>query len=315
MFQPPKPRVHILLASFQGGNFVQAQLESLLAQTHDHWTLTVSDDGSTDDTRALCERFAAQHPEHGIRLIQGPGKRSTANFFHLMRSAVADPGADWFAFCDQDDVWLPHKLERALTCLTALSSAGGTPLLYAARSRQATVNLEPLDLSPMPAQPLGFGNALLQNVASGNTMVFNRALLALLLRIDPAHAVWHDWAAYLTVTGCGGQIHFDAEPCLLYRQHADNQVGAQARSRDKLYRLRLLTQGCYQAWAQRTEEAMDDLGDALTPDARAQLLTFKRMRRETSAWRRVRAGWRSGFWRQTRSGQASFFLALALGLF
>jgi len=304
-------RVHVLLASYQGGAYMRAQLDSIATQTHTHWSLTISDDGSTDDTLDVCQQFAQEHPTHDIRILKGPCQRSTANFFHLMQTAASQDGDDLYAFCDQDDVWFPDKLERAVQALASLQTTAIQPVLYCARWQQVTVDLEPLGLSPLPRKPLGFGNALLQNVASGNTMVFNKALLLLLVRIQPSHAVWHDWAAYLTVTGCGGQLHFDPVPCLFYRQHPSNLVGAQDRSRDKLHRLKLIAQGCYREWGDRTEEAMNDIAPCLSERSRKQLQTFQRMRREPSAWRRIRAGWRSGLWRQTTAGQMTLFLALA----
>ena len=311
MDNPLRHCVHILLASYQGGPYLRAQLDSIAAQTHTHWSLTISDDGSTDDTVEICQRFAQENPSKHIRILKGPCQRSTANFFHLMQVVSLDEREGLYAFCDQDDVWLPEKLERAVRALDSLEITATQPALYCARWQQTTVDLVPLGLSPMPRKPLGFGNALLQNVASGNTMVFNKALLHLLVRIRPSHAVWHDWAAYLTVTGCGGRLWFDPEPCLLYRQHPGNLVGAQDRSLDKLHRLKLIAQGRYREWGDRTEEAMDDIAPSLSEQAREQLHTFRCMRRESSVWRRVRAGWHSGLWRQTTAGQMTLFLALA----
>lgn len=303
--------VHILLASYQGGPYLRAQLDSIAAQTHPNWSLTISDDGSTDNTVEVCRRFAQEHPAKDIQILKGPCQRSTANFFHLMHMAASQESSGLYAFCDQDDVWLPEKLERAVQALGSLQVTAHQPVLYCARWQQVTVDLKPLGLSPLPRKPLGFGNALLQNVASGNTMVFNKALLLLLVRIQPSHAVWHDWAAYLTVTGCGGHLFFDPEPCLLYRQHPSNLVGAQDSALDKLHRLRLIAQGRYREWGDRTEEAMNDIEPCLSQQAREQLHTFRCMRRETSAWRRVRAGLRSGLWRQTFAGKMTLILALA----
>lgn len=311
MLNTSSAQVHILLASFQGEAYLQAQLDSIAAQTHPRWTLTISDDGSTDNSLAICERFAAEHPAHVVRILSGPGQRSTANFFHLMRSVAPIDPRDFCAFCDQDDVWLPEKLARAVSALEQVGTDPDQPLLYGARTRQVSVDLQPLGLSPVPRKPLGFGNALLQNVASGNTMVFNQALLRLLLRIRPEHAVWHDWAAYLAVTGCGGHLQFDPEPCLLYRQHPGNLVGAQDRSRDKLHRLGLIAKGRYREWGDQTEAAMKDLYECLTEKSRQQFLAFQRMRREPTVWRRIRAGWLSGLWRQSWSGTITLFLALA----
>jgi glycosyltransferase involved in cell wall biosynthesis len=311
MHKPPVATVHILLACYQGSAYIRAQLDSIATQTHANWSLTISDDGSTDDTVAVCREFVRLHPDRNIRLLEGPQQRSTANFFHLMQEVISQDANDLFAFCDQDDVWLPNKLERAVAALARLNAPASQPLLYGGRTQQVDVDLKPLGFSPLPRKALGFGNALLQNVASGNTMVFNHALLQRLRCIQPSHAVWHDWSAYLTVTGCAGQMCFDPEPCLLYRQHPSNLVGAQDRSRDKLHRLRLIAQGCYREWGDKTEQIMLDLAPHMSESARQQLRVFQHMRNETSPWRRLRAGWHSGLWRQSRAGEMTLFLALA----
>lgn len=312
MHDLPPPRIHILLASYQGAAHIGAQLDSIAAQEHPNWTLSISDDGSSDDTVAICQAFAARHSSHTVRLLQGPRQRSTANFFHLLQAVQPLSEHDLIAFSDQDDVWLPQKLGRAAQALAQLRPAPGQPALYAARTRLVNEQLQPIGLSPLPERPLGFGNALLQNVCSGNTMVFNTELLRLLRLIQPSHSVWHDWSAYQAVTGCGGTMRFDPEPCLLYRQHAGNLIGSQGRSWDKLQRVRLLLQGQYRAWGDQTEAAMNDLSPHLSVEALRQFDNYKAMRRCPGALARLRAYRSSGLWRQTRAGRASLWLGLLL---
>lgn len=308
-------QVHILLATYQGAAFLQQQLDSIARQSHAAWRLTISDDGSTDGTQAICERFAQDHPARTITLINGPRRRSTANFFHLLNSVPDDDSSELFAFCDQDDVWLDDKLSRAIAALAPALDEGHAqrPALYGARTRWVDEGLHPLGDSPIPARPLGFGNALLQNVASGNTMVFNRPLLRLLQAYDPALAVVHDWTAYQLATGAGGLFTFDHTPALLYRQHAGNLIGAQSRTRDRFQRLGLLWQGQYRHWGDLTERGLGALADRLTPQAREQLDAFRRVRHGTSAYHRLKALRKGHLWRQTLAGQLSLHLGVALG--
>src|SRR5690606_6147733 len=174
-------QVHILLATYQGAAFLQQQLDSIARQSHTDWRLTISDDGSSDGTQAICERFAQTHPAHTIRLLEGPRRRSTANFFHLLASVADDDPSEWLAFCDQDDVWRDDRLPRAVTALASARGAdsSGRRAQYGARTRWVDEHLHPRSGCHVPARPLGFGNALLQNVASGNTMVCSRPLLRL----------------------------------------------------------------------------------------------------------------------------------------
>lgn len=307
------PTVHVLLATYRGERYIAEQLASIASQTHQDWRLLVSDDGSNDRTVEICETFAREHPQHRVQFVDGPRQRcSTANFFHLLRTVDGFEADDLFAFCDQDDVWLPEKLERAVAVLRSAPLRDGQAALYGSRTKLVDHRLQPIGTSRLPARPLGFGNALLQNVASGNTMVFNAAMLGLLRRINPTHAVLHDWTAYQAVTGCGGWMHFDPEPSLLYRQHEHNLIGSQGRSWDQVQRIGMLFRGQYRTWGDQTEAAMKDLRDQLTPEAQRLLRNFHHMRHQPHVTGRLKAGMGSGLWRQTRAGRASFWLGLAL---
>ena len=306
------PLIHILMATYKGAAYLREQLDSIAAQHHTHWALWISDDGSTDDTQAICEAFAAQHRSHRVHLLTGPARGPTANFFHLLQSVQSQEPSDLYAFADQDDVWLPEKLSRAVAALQGLDAEPHQPTLYGALTRLVDDRLQPTGVSERPSKPMGFGNALLQNVVSGNTMVFNWALLERLRHIRPEHAVWHDWSAYQTVTGCGGLIHFDTTPCLLYRQHDGNLVGSQGRSWDKVLRLGMLFKGQYRNWGDKTESAMADLTPFLTPQARKTLQVFQQMRQHANPFERLRLARSGQLWRQTTAGRASLWLGLLL---
>ena len=306
------PQIHILMATFNGAAYLREQLDSIAAQEHTHWVLWISDDGSTDETLAICNAFAEQQPSRRVQLLNGPAKGPTANFFHLLQSVRADDPSDLFAFADQDDVWLPEKLSRAVTALKGLDAVPQQPALYGALTRLVDEKLRPTGVSERPLQPMGFGNALLQNVVSGNTMVFNAALLERLRHIRPEHAVWHDWSAYQTVTGCGGRIHFDTTPCLLYRQHDGNLVGSQGRSWDKVLRLGMLFRGQYRTWGDKTEAAMADLAPCLDHQSRETLQVFHQMRKHANPLERLRLARSGQLWRQTSAGRASLWLGLLL---
>ena len=306
------PLIHVLLATFQGAAYLRAQLDSIAAQEHPRWRLWISDDGSQDATLAICEAFSREHPDARVQILRGPGQGSTANFFHLLSQVQLDSEEDLFAFADQDDVWLPGKLARGVRALQALQPGRSQPALYGALTRLVDEHLHPTGLSALPTRPLGFGNALLQNVVSGNTMVFNYALLQRLRSIQPGHAVWHDWSAYQTVTGCGGLLHFDPVPCLLYRQHAHNLIGSQGRSWDKIQRLRMMFRGQYRTWGDQTEAAMQDLAPHLVPEARATLQVFANMRHHSNPLKRIHIGCTGPLWRQTTAGRVSLWLGLLL---
>lgn len=149
----PAPHVTILLASFQGAAFLGQQLRSIADQTHRNWSLILSDDGSTDGTQDIAARFAASRPAGQVRVIDGPSAGATQNFLHLLQTAPE--GA--IAFCDQDDVWFPDKLARAVDALRPHDG----PAHYAARTVICDETLKPLTGSRHFRRPFGFRNALI----------------------------------------------------------------------------------------------------------------------------------------------------------
>ena len=312
MHSPHEPRVHILLASYQGAAHIGAQLASIAAQTHGNWHLTISDDGSADDTLAICQAFAAQHPRHTVRLIEGPRQRSTANFFHLLRTVAPASDDELFAFCDQDDVWMPDKLTRAISALRNLQPAAGQAALYAARTQLVDEQLRPMGFSEQPMRPLGFGNALLQNVGSGNTMVFNAAARNLLRQAGSQAVVSHDWWVYMLVSGAGGQICYTTVPSVDYRQHGGNLIGANTSWRDRQHRIKRMLAGHFKGWNELNLAALEQCQALLTEPHRQVMHRFAEARRARLP-RRCLGVLRSGVYRQTWLGNLGLVVATFLG--
>lgn len=219
-------RVQVLLSTYNGERFLAPLLDSVLAQTHRDLEVRVRDDGSRDATWAILERYAARAP---VRPERGKNLGVVRSFFTLLQSS--DPNAAFLAFADQDDVWMEEKLARAVTALGAQDAR--TPALYCARLTLVDEDLHPRGLSPLPARGPSFANALVQNIATGCTIVINQAARRVLLRGMPRVAWMHDWWMYLVVAACGVVI-YDPEPRTLYRQHGSNMVGS---ARDPLRRM------------------------------------------------------------------------------
>lgn len=222
-------RVAILLSTFNGERFLSEQLESLLTQTHDQWVLYWRDDGSCDGTRAVLAAFAARAGQG--RCVEIPGQAANlgpAASFHALLRSISEQlaAADVVAFADQDDVWLPTKLERGLVALDAVEP--GHPALYCARQMLVDAALKPIGLSVAPCGTGGFPAALTQNIATGCTIMLNQPAARLVAVSQPPSSTLHDWWCYLVVTGAGGQLLQDPEPVILYRQHDANMVGAPA---------------------------------------------------------------------------------------
>ena len=211
-----------MLSTRNGRDFLAEQLESFCSQAHSEWRLFWRDDDSDDETAALVQEFAAaQPPGRVIDFNDHAGRRGiTSSFMDLIRKV---PGGQIVAFADQDDVWLPHKLERGVAALQGLGQ--DRPALYCARQVLVDRALHPIRLSAAVTETPGFPQAMTQNIATGCTVMLNPAAVALLAASRPPPETLHDWWAYLMVTASGGHVVIDDEPVVLYRQHGHNAVG------------------------------------------------------------------------------------------
>ncbi len=299
--------VVVLLAHYNGQAHYSEQLESLAAQTHSDWSLIVSDDGSSDDWLNTTVVFARSETEHRVWLFSGPGQGFAQNFLALI--AMAGPTVPFAAFCDQDDVWLPDKLDRALAALEDVPA--DTPAVYCGRTIICDEALNPLCLSPLFSAPPGFRNALVQSIGGGNTMVLNRAAIDL-LQDTLRHAsgiVSHDWWTYQLVTAAGGQVIYDPEPCLHYRQHGGNRIGANTGLVALLRRATQLWKGQFRDWNEAHTQALSRVRHWMTPDA-LELLDLFETARNGTLLRRLKALKTSGIYRQTWQGQIALWIAV-----
>ena len=183
-----KAQVAILMAVYQGRDYLPAQLESLAGQSLRDWLLIAGDDGSSDGSAVLLADFAARRPKGQVRILPGPRQGAPANFRALL--AHVPPQATHVAFCDQDDVWQPDKLARAVAALP-----GDGPAIWCSRVINCDPALRQMSLSPLPRHAPGFRHALIQNMVQGNILLMNRAALDL---VTAAHTeagpiVMHDW--------------------------------------------------------------------------------------------------------------------------
>ncbi|KFE35136.1 glycosyltransferase [Thioclava atlantica] len=297
-------RVTILMAICRPGPELAEQLASLAAQTHRDWRLIVSDDGSDAAARDLLADFATTG--HDVAVFDGPRRGAGANFHSLLLRARELGAQGYLAFSDQDDVWLPEKLERAVA---ALDGQGG-PALYCSRTFVTRADLsDPRPSAPRP-RPLGFRNALVQNVAAGNTIVLNPASAALVVEAaaesEAIHK--HDWWIYQLLSGIGATLIHDDRPSLYYRQHAGNAEGANLSLGAKLDRLRRLRRGEWRDWTGRALAALEPARHRMTPENRALLDAFVAMRDAPLPGRLTQFA-RLRLYRQSRAGTVALWIA------
>ena len=302
---PSVPKVAVLMCTMQGQHFLAEQLNSIATQSHPRWAIWASDDGSDDHTHAILEYYQSHWGEDRISIHAGPAEGSTANFLSL--TCRADIDADYFAYADQDDVWESDKLERAVNWLKTVPD--GVPALYGSRTLLVDARNQHIGYSPLFDREPDFRNALVQSIAGGNTMVFNRAARDLLRQAgENVEAVTHDWWAYMLVTGCGGQVHYDPYPTVRYRQHDSNQFGSNVDPVAQLKRARLLLQGRFRGWVDRNVCALERVRHLMTPTNQRVLDEFVQARQRRLLSRLV--GLRKvGIFRQTTLGNLGLTLA------
>lgn len=300
------PRVTILMAVRNGARHLPCQLDSLAAQTAAGWRLVAGDDGSTDGSRDLLGRFAERHP---VEIRPGPQQGFARNFLALLAAHRA-PGP--VALADQDDIWFPDKLARALEHLARVPP--GQPGLYCS----ARLNWQPgpdrrIPSRPFPRPPC-FANALVENIAFGNTIVLNEAAARAAQQTAAAasEVPFHDWWLYLLVSGIGGTVIHDPRPGLLYRQHEDNAVGSGGGLGARLRGDRAALRGSFAERIGRNLRALDAIAPRLTPGNRAVMATFVAARR-AGLPRRLWLMRQSGVHRQHRTDGIRLWGAVCLG--
>lgn len=301
-------RVTVALAVYNGARHLQRQLDSLAAQTVAAVDVWASDDGSSDGSRAILQDNAARWSKGAFTVVDGPRCGFAENF----RSMITDPrvGGDHVAFCDQDDVWEPDKLARALAYLA--TRPAGRPALHCSRTLLIDEEDRPIGHSTPFARPPSFRNALVQSIAGANTMVMNRPAWEL-LRTACARTgfVSHDWWAYMIVSGAGGDVFYAQDPDTRYRQHKGNSIGENTSLGARLSRVRRVMAGRFREWNTRNLAGLASCADLLTPEARAVVERYAAAR-HGPPHRRVAALGRSGVYRQTRGGQAGLYVAALL---
>jgi len=299
--------VAILLATYNGERFLQDQLNSIADQTRQDWALYVSDDGSVDATKKILDSFLEANPKHLIEFRDGPKKGFAQNFLSL----VCDPNikGQFFAYCDQDDVWMPTKLERALAWLSNIPE--DVPALYCARTEYVDAQLKHIAFSPNYTRPFVFANALVQNIASGNTMVFNHAARKLIQDAGPDVDIpLHDWWTYMLVTAVNGPVHLDPQPTVSYRQHDGNLWGMNAGWKARFIRIKKLFEGRFSGWNARHIRALQNCASNFPEENKKKITAFSDCRTNKSMMGRLKSLRSSGVYRQTWAANLGLLVAV-----
>ncbi|WP_270749262.1 glycosyltransferase [Lactobacillus amylovorus] len=208
-------KVLVLMSSYNGQKFIKDQIQSIMNQKNIDVDILIRDDGSTDATREVLNKLKYKYPQN-IKLIFGKNKGYKKSFMSLVYNC--DDKYDFYAFSDQDDIWLNNKLYAAINYFEKNGISNNTPSLYYGMMTQVDEKLkvipEQQNFQAVPNKKM----ILFQNFVQGSTIVFNQALLKAIqqyrIPCEVAHDVWLPIVArYL------GTVIGDKESYILYRRH------------------------------------------------------------------------------------------------
>lgn len=222
-----KPEVvYVLLSTYNGAKYLEEQLESIRVQRGVHAVVKVIDNNSTDSTRTILEKYKMLGVVENINYL--PLNSATRNYFELLNQA---PENHYVSFCDQDDIWHPEKLQILIR-----AAAGNRPSLAFSARDYIDKDGKKFGTSPKLVKPTSWKNALVQNIAPGNTMLLNPQGVCLLRDIGSAEVAHYDSWIYLCLS-IFGVVVYVPQPLVLYRIHDGNLVGLRSlRSVSRLFK-------------------------------------------------------------------------------
>lgn len=217
--------VVILMSTYNGEKYIAEQLESLLNQTYSNIKIFIRDDGSKDKTKEIIKEF--QKKSKNIFLVEGENIGFINSFFELLK--ISD-SADYYAYCDQDDVWMEDKIERAVNFLEKADS--NKPVLYFSNSDYYDGEMNFLATAEKN-KIYNFRNSLVECVTQGMTMVINNKTREIIVENRPQTCLYHDWWTYMICSGFG-EIIYDDKSLVKYRRH-NKSVTVEGKSKFQLF--------------------------------------------------------------------------------
>ena len=277
-----RPVVLVLMSTYNGERFLKEQIDSILSQEGVDVRLLVRDDGSKDQTQTFLSDYASKHQNISWKACENVG--FVKSFSALVSMALAsDSPADFYAFADQDDIWLPNKLATACSVLSMKDNA--KPHLFTSNSMQIDAEGHELGLFHKGPEPkFRKGNVLVFGTEQGCSMVFNRKAMELYAECEPK-LTWHDrWMYHICYFL--GSVTYDHRPLFYYRRHENNALanhhaGSLEGERSKIIRVYriLFVEPPVTNHVEMAQEFYDNFGSRLNEADRRLFRRFVRCRK------------------------------------
>lgn len=217
------PEIIVLMSVYNGELYLKEQINSILNQKNVNVKLLIRIDGSCDSSKIIINDFIKKNPDK-IKLIIGDNLGFAMSFTELLKESYNNySNVDYFAFADQDDIWLENKLFRGVQAIR--NEKKSIPVAYCSATTQVDENLKLLGKDTiLPVEKLTKSRALIQNYATGCTMVMNRKAVELYISNIPAEIKVHDFLMF-QICMFLGKVIYDRKSNILYRQHGTNLIG------------------------------------------------------------------------------------------
>lgn len=262
----------VLLATYNGEKFLKDQLDSIKNQIKHNIKILISDDQSSDNTCMIIDNFQKENPNLIEKfLVHKKHGSASKNFLFLINQSSEE--FDYYCFADQDDFWLENKIDVAITNLEKGFD------VYGSKTMLTDENLNIYGQSMFFKKKPSFKNAIVQNIAGGNTMVMNKKFFLDFKSHKIMDAPSHDWLVYIYCMFAGYNYFYDCQPYILYRQHGKNDIGSNAGFKNQIIRILKTLGGQYKQWNDRHEKIINKLMNEGTENNKKIFLEFQKFRR------------------------------------
>ena len=302
--------IAIILGFYNGREYLREQLESIICQTYKKFQIFIFDDYSyKKKIDSELELYIEKHSN--ISLIRRDSNIGYAkNFLHGLKDVGSN--FDFYAFSDQDDIWENNKLENSLKKIEEFNSPSS--ILYCSRTAYfENDSLDEIGSSKLFKKKPQFKNALIQNIAGGNTILMNKKARNLMIHsLVSDQYISHDWWCYLLISASGGDIIFDPIKSVKYRQHGKNIIGGNQKFKDKIRRFIKFFHGSFKEWNDINIRNLLKNKNLINKKNLKTLQTFIDARNEKNFFLKILLFKKSGVFRQSLLENFIFSLGIIL---
>ena len=305
-------KVAVILGFYNGFNFIEEQVESIFNQNFKNIDIFIFDDNSKIKIE-LKELKTNNNKKTKIKITKRKENIGYAKNF-LMGLEEVGKEYDFYAFSDQDDIWEKDKITRGIEAL--ISKESKFPKLYCSRTSYYNSECTKVIGSSNihPKKPT-FANALLQNIAGGNTILMNNLARQIVVKtVKAENFISHDWWCYQIISGAGGEVIFDKHKTVRYRQHNYNLIGKNNGFVDIKSRILEFLSGKVKRWSDINLENLLNFRYLLTKDNIEILGNFIKARRSRNILKKLNYFYKSGVFRQSNKETIIFTIGLILNM-